>query len=94
MKHVEISPGFIKTYVEACDLQRRELWDREELKSKAAELDHDALERHAEDLATRYTKAMMKNPFLVERMAKEGPQAAMPWNIRKHVPRYQLAKGE
>lgn len=90
MENVDITPSFVANYVELCNLQKQAFWDNEELRSKAAEMEHDAVERHAEDIASRYAGACARNPALVDRVMKNGVSEILPWKIRQHVPRHKL----
>lgn len=90
LKNILITPSFIEKYVHQLDLHRKEVWDIAEAKSRKVEEEHAAVERHAEDTAERATKAIMSNPALVERVAREGIKAIDFAEIRKHIPRHQM----
>lgn len=90
MRNVEISFAFVKRWVSAIDICRKEIWDREEEKTKEVERESVATERHREDSAERATQAVMKNPDLVERIARRGLAEMDLAFIRRHVPNYQL----
>lgn len=92
MENVEISAGFIFNWIKKFDLHKKQVWDEEEAKSREAELEWERNERHAEDTVNEYSKAVMGNDDLLNRIAKNGLQEALPWNILKHVPRHQLSK--
>jgi len=85
----EISASFVEKMVKMLDLRRKEYWDLCEAKTKAMEDEREALERHAQDIASRATDLIMRTPTVVERIAKNGLQEMDPVNILKHIPRHQ-----
>lgn len=85
----EISPSFVERMVHMVDIKRKEYWDLTEAKTKAMEAERDALERHAQDIASRATDLIMRTPTVVERIAKNGLKEIDPSNILKHIPRHQ-----
>ncbi len=93
LRNIIPSPGFVTKYVLQLDLQRKAVWDLAEAKTRAMDEEKERLETHAQDTATRATAAIMQNPGLVERIAKEGVKAIDFAEIRKHIPREQLIGG-
>lgn len=92
MENMEISYSFIEKYLKQIDMQRKEFWDREEAKTKAVEDEHAATHRHAEDLAERGTRAIMKNEGLLNRIAKYGMKELDLSRIARHIPKHEYVK--
>ena len=92
MRNVEISFGFCQKYVKELDITRKAFWAREEAKTAAVDDEHAATERHAQDLAARATKAVMKNDGLVQRIAKNGLKEMDLLSLAKRVPRSEIVK--
>lgn len=92
IENQEISPGFIFNWVKKFDMHNKQLWDEEEAKSQEVEDEWESNERHVQDTVKEYSKAVMGNDDLVNRMAKNGLQEALPWNIVKHVPKHRLGE--
>ncbi len=87
MRNLDISYGFCERYAKALDLNRKEYLAKEMAKSQAAEDEWEKTEQHAEDSATRATKAITQNPNLMERIASKGFGEMNLDSIAKHVPR-------
>lgn len=90
LKNILITPGFITKYVHQLDLHRKEVWDALDAKEKAQDEEKARVEAHAQDTAEKAKNAIMQNPGLVERIAKNGLQEMNLENIAKHIPRHQL----
>lgn len=91
-RHVEITPHFVKRQVEKHDLQRREVWEREEAKARAVEEEHERAERALEDRVERATKAITRNEALRERIAKNGIKEMDLRMMHRHVPKHHFRK--
>ncbi len=87
MRNIIPSYSFCEKYVQMLDTQKRYYWDMEELKSKKAEMSAEDVEKHGEELAERAHFVATHNPFLMERIAKNGMQELDLRNIAKHIPR-------
>lgn len=92
LRNVELSASYLKHWAERLDLTKRGVWDEVDAKDKENLRQMKEEERRAEDFATRATSAIMRNPDLVERIAKNGLKEADPRRILNHVPKYKLGK--
>jgi hypothetical protein len=90
MRHIEITKSFVEKWCRKLDLTRREIWDAEEAKTAAVELEHAKVEEHRQEFASEALKLIKKNEDLVERVAKNGIQEINLENIVKHVPASKL----
>lgn len=90
MRNVDITRGFVEKYIKEADMQRKAFWDREDAKSRRADEEHEAKEKHAEEMAEAATQAVMGNDDLLRRIAKTGSlEEIHPLKIAKHIPYYQ-----
>lgn len=90
MRNVPINYDFCHRFAHALDINRRDFWAREQAKSQQVEDEWERVEKHAEESATRATQAVMRNPDLVERIAKNGIQEINLPRILRHIPGYKL----
>lgn len=88
-KNKEINRGFIEKRVHEIDTKRKEIWEREEAKTKRAIAEREAAEAYYADSAARKTKAIMQNPDLANRVAKHGLSEIDPYAIYKRIPHYR-----
>lgn len=87
MRNVEISFGFCAKYIKNLDLSMKAFWDREEGKTKEMLDEHEALENHKMDMVERASQAFLRNPHLMERIARNGIEEMDLRSIEKHLPR-------
>lgn len=92
IRHVEVSYGFIKKYIEQIDIQRKAFWDREEAKSRAAHEEAEKAENAAIERAEKAYGAIRQNPALMERIARNGMQEMDLRRIARHVPKSELKR--
>lgn len=92
MRNVEIGYGFCWRWARALDAHRKEYLDKEEAKSRAAEEEWEAVERHAEDSAEKAATAIIRNPDLMERIARNGFEEMELNRIAKYVPKTEKVK--
>lgn len=85
IRNTEISPGFIKKYVEQLDPMRSSFWDRENAKTREVYDEAARVEQHAEETAEQLTKNFMANPDLMARVAKNGFGELSPTKIMRHI---------
>jgi hypothetical protein len=90
LRHIEITEGFIKRWVEQLDPRKRFLWEREQKRTEEMELEKEAQEKHTEQLATDTVKVISKNEDLKERIAKYGIGELDLERIARHIPQQQL----
>lgn len=90
MRNIDITEGFIAKYVKQVDPKLKEFWDRENRKTKAVYEEAERVERHAEDSASRAHRAIVRNPDLMERIAKKGLQEMDVDRIRSKIPYYKF----
>lgn len=92
MRNVLITKGFVEKYVKRLDMTKREFWAMQEAKTKQVEDEHAALEKHREDFVNIAHNSFMKNPAMLERIAKNGLQEMDLGNLAKHVPKSEYTK--
>lgn len=89
LKNVEITEGFVKKWVESLDLTRKEIWEREDAKTREIDREQTALERHSEEMVEKAHDAIIRNPDLMERIAKNGFQEMDLSRIARQIPNYR-----
>jgi hypothetical protein len=90
LRNVEISKAFVEKYVGLLDITRRAFWDAEDAKTAEVEREHKALQRHQKDVTERAYKAVVKNPDLMNRIAKFGMAELDLRKIFANIPRYRM----
>jgi hypothetical protein len=90
LKNIDITPGFVRHWVEMLDITRKAVWDREDEKTKEVTREHAALERHCEDMVNRAHDIIMRSPELLERIAKYGMEQLDLAKIAMNIPRYKF----
>lgn len=86
LKNIEITQGFVRRWVEALDLTKREIWDREEAKTKEIAREQSALQRHNAEMVDKAHESIVRNPALMERIAKYGFQEMDLTRIARNIP--------
>ena len=89
IRNVEISFSFVQKHVHRLDLRRKFVWEEEDAKSKAVDAEQEMLAKHKEETAERALHIIKKNPYLMDRIFRNGPQELEPWRHWQHVPRHQ-----
>lgn len=89
-RNVEPTQSRIKKILEAIDPRRQEIWDREEEKTQKLESQTKAREDRAEEVADEWTKSVVRNPDLMERIAKSGMHEILPHKIAENLTDTQL----
>lgn len=89
LRNVEITPGFVKKWIEALDQTRKEIWDREADKTAEIDREQKALERHKLEMVDRAHQAITRNDALMERIARNGFQEMDLPRIARHIPNYR-----
>ncbi len=92
MKNMLPVPGFVEKYVKQLDMEKREFWDREDGVSKRAVDDVLKLDRHREEIVERAHTAVVRNPGLMERIAKNGLKEMELGHLAQHVPKSEVYK--
>lgn len=92
MKHVEKSYGFCAKYISELDITKKAFWAREEEKTRQIFEEGERTERREEEFAERATNAVMRNPDLVQRIAKKGVKEADLRYLGMHVPKSEIVK--
>jgi hypothetical protein len=87
LKNIEINKGVLKRMAESIDLTKQEAWDREMAKSQAVADEHEAAAKHRLEMVDKIHQSIVKNPDLVERIAKNGPGEMDPAAIMRHIPK-------
>ncbi len=90
MRNIEISVGFIEKYVLDLDSTKKAVWDREEKKTQRVIQEDRERHEHAERMSEAAKEAIVRNPALMERIAKNGIQEMDLTKIVKHIPRHKL----
>lgn len=86
LRNIEISRAFCEKYVNQIDTMKKALWDREDEKTRKMEEEKARLQRHKKDMVLRASQAILQNPDLCGRIAKNGIQEMGLMNIFKHIP--------
>lgn len=89
IKHQEVNVTFIKRMIERIDPRGRELWDIEDSKSAAVEMDEVRRQEHKEEFADKAFKAIRGNEGLMERIYKGGLREMNLDRIYQHIPQQQ-----
>lgn len=92
MRNQEITYGFCAKYIQQLDIQKRAFWAREEAKTKAVLDEGEKGDKRAVEFADRATKAVMKNPELVKRIAKNGLKEIDLRYLSRRIPQHELIK--
>jgi hypothetical protein len=92
IKGVIITKSILEKFCKELDITRKEFWAREEAKSKLAEDEFDAKERHAAEYVDKAHEAITRNPDLMERIAKNGIKEMNLDQLQKHVPVTEYSK--
>ena len=90
IRHREISPTFIKTYLDRLDPSKPHYFEDEMKKSQEAIEEAEKAEQHKEEIAEKATKAITRNEELCERIAKNGIGEIDLDKIAKHIPLSKL----
>jgi hypothetical protein len=90
LRNIEITKSFVEKYVAQLDVTKRAFWEREEAKSRKADEDAQAKDRHADEFATRASHAIVQNPDLMERIATKGIGEMDITKIASHIPRSRI----
>lgn len=72
MRNIEPSFSFCAKYIAELDITKKAFWAREEAKTKAVEDEGKKTDERSKVFAERATEAVMRNPDLVKRVAKNG----------------------
>lgn len=89
LRHVDITEGFISKWCQALDLTRREIWDREDAKTKEIEREQLALQKHNAEMVDKAHESIVRNPELMERIAKYGFEEMDLRKIARNIPGYR-----
>lgn len=92
MRNVEISSAFLLKYLKQLDITKKAFWDREEAKTKETEEEFERVEKHREESAEFATQAIVRNPNLMNRIAKNGLCEMDLGYIANHVPTQEIGK--
>lgn len=92
LRNVLVTESFIREWVEKLDITKKAFWAREEQKTREVEEEWDSVERQKVDRVERAHKAIMRNPNLVERMARNGIHEMDIPSLARHVPTTEVFK--
>jgi hypothetical protein len=84
--------GFCERFVKQVDMNRKEFWAREEAKTQAVADEHEAKEERAVEMAEIASQAVIRNPGLMNRIAKNGMKEMELGKIAKHIPKHEFIK--
>jgi hypothetical protein len=90
LRNIIPTKSMVIKFAKNLDLTRKEKHAAEEEKTKAVELEAEARERHAVDLGERCSEAVLKNPELMERIARNGLKEMDLLKIRSNIPNYRF----
>jgi hypothetical protein len=92
LRHIEMSPWVIKKWAEQLDLEKKHTWA--ELERKEAETLREIAyeeQRFADKSAIAYN-SVIRNPDLMERVAKNGVQELTLRSISRQIPNHRFRK--
>jgi hypothetical protein len=89
-RNIEPQQSRVAKILDRCNPQKQQMWDEEEARSALLESQIKAREERADEVATEWTKAVMRNPDLVDRIAQNGIEEVLPHKIAAHVPTSKL----
>lgn len=94
LRNIEISWSFIKRYVDELNPMSARFWETLERHEKQLDIDYETREAAVEDRASRAAKFIVKNPELMERIARNGFAEMDLRRIRKQIPDYKFRKDD
>lgn len=86
-RNVEISRSRLKKLVESIDTKKKEIWDREEQKTKSIEAEQERWDKWKQESSARKADAFLKNPDWVERFMKNGAAELHPYSVYRNISR-------
>jgi len=89
-RNIEPNQSRVKRILEQIDPRKRWIWELEEKRSQELEAQQNAREERAEELATEWTDSVVRNPDLMERIAKNGAEELLPHKIAENIPDSKL----
>ncbi len=92
VRNREITEGVLKDYAHQLDLEKRTVWEEQAKHEKRLFEESLARERRSEVWATEMMKGINRDPYLKERILKNGLKELDPRRMLQHVPRYKLSK--
>lgn len=90
LRNVDLTYSMMEKYANMLDITKRSFWDRENTASQRSEQEWEAVERHREDMVERASQAFLRNPDLMDRIAKNGLYEMELGRIARHVPTHEL----
>jgi hypothetical protein len=89
IRNIEKSYTFCKHHADLLDPTKRNFQAHHDAKTKAVELEHEALERHRNDSVERAFQAISKNQGLIDRISRDGIMEMNLDRIRRNIPGYR-----
>mgnify|MGYP001582757391 CR=1 FL=1 len=90
IQNTEINKGFIRQYLKKLDMYQKDFWDDQDQHEKEIDVEHESRLRHEDEIATRATEAITRNPDLMERIARNGLVEMRPERIFRHIPSHHF----
>ncbi len=90
LRNIDLTYSMLEKYANMLDITKRAFWDRENSVSKRSEEEFEAVERHREEMVERASQAFLRNPDLMDRIAKNGTYEMELGRIARHVPVHEL----
>lgn len=90
MRNIEISKAFIRKYIDQIDTCKKAFWDREEMETEKVNMQEEEREKHREEFSDKAFEAIRGNPWLMDRIVKNGLGEINLDRIMKHIPRARL----
>lgn len=72
IRHKEITHGLVGKLILESDPMKQRLWEREEANSRRIADEHEAAQKHREDVMGEAAKVMLRTDTLMQRVAKNG----------------------
>lgn len=92
MRNIIPTYAFCEKYTAELDITKRAFWAREDAKTKDVYEEAERTDRRDREFAEKATEAVMRNPGLVKRVAKNGLKETDLRYLSMHVPHYEVSK--
>ncbi len=93
IRNTELNYGFVKTYAEKLDIEKRTIWEEQAKCERKMYEESEYEERRAQDRADHFVKGVRGCDDLMQRVAKNGLKELDPRRMLNNIPRYKLGKG-
>lgn len=92
LRHVDLSLSVCEKYANQLDVEKRHVWAEQERFEAEAIAEAERSERHTQMIAEKQHEAIVNNPGLMNRIARNGLHEINLFNIAKHAPLHHFRK--